>query len=87
MTLPRDTSGAAIRIQPGLETVANRATHLRQTERLADQLREAHRLADQAEVVFADAVRRAHPRYPIRDIAEATGYSRSTISRILGNRG
>lgn len=87
MTLSRGRSKAPIRIQPGLETVANRATHLRQIERLADQLREADRLADQAEVVFADAVRLAHPRFPIRDIAAATGYSRSTISRMLGNHG
>lgn len=87
MTLPGERSGASIRIQPGLETVANRATQLRQIERLADQLRDARRLADQAEAGFANAVRRAHPRHPIRDLAAATGYSRSTISRILGNRG
>jgi DNA-binding MarR family transcriptional regulator len=87
MTQPRDIGGAPILIQPGLETVANRATHLRQVERLADQRREAQHLADQAEMTFAEAVRRAHPRHPIRDIAAATGYSRSTISRILGNRG
>jgi hypothetical protein len=87
MTQVRDSSDAPIRVRPGLETVANRATHLRQVERLADQLREAQRFADQAEMVFADAVRRAHPHYPIRDIAAATGHSRSTISRILGNRG
>jgi hypothetical protein len=87
MTQLLESSDAPIHIQPGLEMVANRATHLRQVGRLADQLREAQRFADQAEAVFVDAVRRTHQRHLIRDLAPATGYSRSTISRILGNRG